>query len=238
MTPLYLEHGKIKTIHRVGEVKAGGRYSFYVGFAETEVVDSPSFDAVYNALLNTTGRHKFGDLVLDVELVSLESIDVLQQGRETVTGLKSTGKIRVVFASPTLLRDPFRAGKHKSLIPTPLNIFSTPLYVNLYLSGELSQRVYLTRLIILHRLLNEPHSVHKTTRVVKIRYDASKNPIPTLIGYVNLYLNSSYYDHYTRRNINVDAMLEETLATMLALGTGTSRATGFGHVTVTPTSGT
>ncbi|MEM1606480.1 MAG: hypothetical protein QXW41_09570 [Fervidicoccaceae archaeon] len=68
-----------------------------------------------------------------------------------------TGKIRVVFASPTLLRDPFRAGKYKSLTPSPMNIFSTPVYVNLYAEGRLRWGLLVKTLLVIHRLLSEPY---------------------------------------------------------------------------------
>ncbi|MEM1829681.1 MAG: hypothetical protein QXV79_03475, partial [Thermofilaceae archaeon] len=62
-------------------------------------------------------------------------------------------------------------------------------------------------------------------------------PIPALIGYVNLYLNKHYQDHYTAKGIDTKTLLKETFATTLTLGTGTSRATGFGHTTITTSSG-
>ncbi|MEM0239687.1 MAG: hypothetical protein QXT00_08700, partial [Ignisphaera sp.] len=64
-----------------------------------------------------------------------------------------------------------------------------------------------------------------------------KKPIPALIGYINLYLNKHYQDLYTAKGTNTQTLLEETLATTLTLGIGTSRATGFGHIIITiPTS--
>ncbi|MEM1831177.1 MAG: hypothetical protein QXJ97_06560 [Desulfurococcaceae archaeon] len=59
-----------------------------------------------------------------------------------------------------------------------------------------------------------------------------------VIGYVNLYLNKHYLDLYTAKSVDTEALLEETFATALTLGIGTSRATGFGHTKITtPTSG-
>lgn len=238
VTPLYVESGKVRCVHSLNSVNGRGRYTFYVGFIESEIADSPSFDSIYNAVLDISGRHRFKDRILDVELLSVELVNVNDNARIIVSSLAKTGKLRVVFASPTLLRDPLRAGKHKSLTPTPMNIFSTPVYVNLYLSGRLRQKSFIRTLVMLHRLLNEPYSIHRTAKVVKIRYDGGKNPIPALIGYVNLFLNRGYYEQYTARGINIESLLQETLATMLAIGTGTSRATGFGHIALATTSGT
>lgn len=237
VTPLYVESSKVRCVHYFGDVTGNIRYAFYVGFIEADNYDSPRFDDVYRALVNVNGRHRFRDSHLDVELLSVESIDVNRASERVVSDLLRTGKVRVVFASPTLLRDPFRRGKHKSLVPTPMNIFSTPVYVNLYLSGRLRQRLFIKALLVLHRLLNEPHSAFRTTRIIKVKYDDGKNPIPALIGYVNLYLNRSYHEHYATKGLSVESLLRETLTTMLTVGTGTSRATGFGHITFTTPSG-
>lgn len=232
ITPLYVELGKVRCIHSLSGIDDGGRFTFYVGFIESETTDSPSFNDIYNAVLNITGRHRFRDKVLNIELLSIESVDVNSNVKDIVSGLIKNGKLKVIFASPTLLKDPFRVSKHKSLTPTPINIFSTPVYINLYLSGRLKQKPFIRTLIILHRLLNEPYSIHRTVKVIKIKYDEDKNPIPALIGYVNLFFNKEYYEQYTSRGINIEKLLQETLSTMLTLGTGTSRATGFGHVAI------
>lgn len=243
VTSLYVERverGKlhVKCIHSLKNLNGFSRFSFYVGFVETATAVSPTVDEVYSALLNLSGHHRFGANVFDVELVSVESIDVVKEAKKAVQDLARLGKMRVVFSSPTLLRDPFRVGKHKSLTPTPMNIFSTPVYVNLYLMGRLRWRLLIRMLVALHRLLNEPYSIHETTKVIQIRYSEDKKPIPALIGYVNLYLNKHYLDLYAAKGVGIEALLEETFATTLALGTGTSRATGFGHTIISiPTSG-
>ncbi|MEM3964275.1 MAG: CRISPR system precrRNA processing endoribonuclease RAMP protein Cas6 [Thermofilaceae archaeon] len=243
ITPLYIEkvengNSRTKCIHSLRYVNGSSRYSFYVGFIETATAVSPTFDDVYDAIINLSGRRRFGANVFDVELISAESVDVVREAKKAVSDLTRFGKIRVVFASPTLLRDPFRIGKHKSLTPTPMNVFSTPVYVNLYLTGKLKQKHLIRTLIILHRLLNEPYSIHKTIKVIRLKYEKDKNPIPALIGYINLYLNKHYLDLYTTTGIDTEALLEETFATALTLGIGTSRATGFGHTKITtPTSG-
>ncbi|MEM1696122.1 MAG: CRISPR system precrRNA processing endoribonuclease RAMP protein Cas6 [Desulfurococcaceae archaeon] len=242
VSPLYVEKVedgrlRVKCLHTVEHALSFNRHVFYVGFAETETGVSPSLDDVYEALLNLSGRHRFASWFFNAELVSAELVDVEKEADKAVEHLVKSGKIRVVFASPTLLRDPFRAGKYKSLVPTVMNIFSTPVYVNLYTEGRLSWRNYVKTLLVIHRLLSEPYSVHSTTRVVHVKYEENKKPTPALIGYVNLYLNKHYHDHYTTRGVNPQHLLREAFATMLTLGTGTSRATGFGHTTITSPSG-
>ncbi|MEM0368929.1 MAG: CRISPR system precrRNA processing endoribonuclease RAMP protein Cas6 [Desulfurococcaceae archaeon] len=243
VTPLYVEkfvNGKIrlKCIHTFRNKVFFNKFSFYVGFIDIDAKNSPSIDNVYNALLNISGRHRFTTRVFDVELVSAESIDVEEEAIRAVESLMEIGKIRLVFSSPTLLRDPFRSGKYKSLTPTPINIFSTPVYVNLYITRKLNQKLFIKTLVVIHRLLSEPYSIHRTTKIVHVKYEEGKNPIPTLIGYVNLYFNKHYQNQYTAKGIDTKTLLKETFATTLTLGTGTSRATGFGHITITTPSGT
>ncbi|MEM1867586.1 MAG: hypothetical protein QW794_03370 [Thermosphaera sp.] len=51
-------------------------------------------------------------------------------------------------------------------------------------------------------------------------------------------LNKYYLDLYIAKGVDIGTLQEETLAATLALGIGTSRATGFGHTKITtPTSG-
>ncbi|MEM1703191.1 MAG: CRISPR system precrRNA processing endoribonuclease RAMP protein Cas6 [Zestosphaera sp.] len=241
VTPLYIEKfekGKprIRCIHSFREGKGFTRFIFYVGFVKSDAVTSPTMDAVYSALLNLSNRHRFGDRFFDVDLVSVESIDVNREAEKAVEALMISGKIKLVFSSPTLLRDPFRTGKHKSLTPTPMNIFSTPVYINLYITGKLRQSTFIKTLITIHKLLSEPHSIHNTVKVIQVKYEEDKNPIPALIGYINLYLNRHYQDQYTAKGIDTKTLLKETFTTILALGTGTSRAIGFGHTIITPPS--
>ena len=249
VTPLYEDNGggrvrcvyssaSVDTINSrllsVEKVKVNGVYRFYVGFVETRQsgVGGADFDLVYNSLLNVSGRHRFGGYVFDSELVSVRVEDVYGLVHEIIGRLgKSLEKLRIVFASPTLLRDPLRSSKHKSLVPTPMNIFSTPIYTYLYLMGRLKPKTFYRSIIMMHRLFNEPYSLYSTTRIRWVVYEEGKKPIPALTGYVNLHLNKTYYDEYARR-YNIEELLENTLLTLATLGTGTSRATGFGHVNI------
>ncbi|MEM0014072.1 MAG: CRISPR system precrRNA processing endoribonuclease RAMP protein Cas6 [Candidatus Nezhaarchaeales archaeon] len=243
VSPLYVERvidgrKQVKCIYvyRDDSNNEMARYSFYIGLVESNAIYSPTSDDVYQALLNLSGHHRFKAQVLDIELISVEEIDVVRDIKKVVSDLSRLKKMKIVFSSPTLLRDPLRRGKHKSLTPTPINIFSTPVYINLYLTGALRWKSFIRTLIILHRLLNEPYSTHKTTKITWVRYSKDKNPIPTLTGYVNLFLNEYYYNQHAK-HINIGSLLEETLSTILTLGTGTSRATGFGHITLATPSG-
>ena len=182
--------------------------------------------------INFNGLHRFRRHNVKVDLVSIDIIDVYAYIRNLVKELlRSKGKIRVIFSSPTLLRDPLRTSKQKSLIPTSMNIFSTPVYITSYLSGGLKRKTIIKTLVLLHRLLNEPYSIYNTVNIKWVVYDKSKQPIPTITGYVNLHLNETYYENYGKK-YNIEELLEEIFTITSTLGTGTSRAAGFGHTIV------
>ncbi len=252
ITPLYREEGeRVRCLysHAVEDYRGhsgggwrvekvvleNGLYRFYTGFVEGDAPGTLRFEDVYNTLLNISGTHRFSEHVIKAELASISVVDVASLARSAVRELvEGSGRVRIVFASPTLLRDPLRTSKHKSLVPTPLNIFSTPVYILHHLSGKGLERGRVVKtLLALHRLLNEPHSYLKTVMRKWIVYEKHKNPIPALIGYVNLHLNETYFEQYSKIS-NIEEMLEKTLTITTALGTGTSRATGFGHVTIEP----
>ena len=259
ITPLYEDNGggrvrcvyssaKVDTLNGrvlgVERVRVDGVYRFYVGFVEIDGGGvkqlkkterdgvGVGFDLVYNALLNIGGRHVFKGCVFDVELISIQVEDVYKVVHGVIEGLeKGLDKLKIVFASPTLLRDPLRSSKHKSLVPTPMNIFSTPVYIYLYLVGRLKSKTFYRLLVMMHKIFSEPYSLYSTTRIKWVVYGEDKKPIPALTGYVNLHVNRSYYDEYARR-YNMEELLENILSTLATLGTGTSRATGFGHISI------
>jgi len=245
VTPLYKINGKTKCLYSYASINVknevvkkhrimleNGEYKFYIGFIEDEIKGSVKFDTIYNTLLNINGLHKFKKYSIKVDVTSIDVVDVHVHVKNIVENfLRSKGKIRIIFSSPTLLRDPLRTSKQKSLIPTPMNIFSTPVYITSYLTGKLRKRSIMKTLILLHRLLNEPYSIYNTVKVKWVIYDETKQPIPTLVGYVNLHLNETYYENYSKK-YNIRELLEETLTIISTLGTGTSRATGFGHIII------
>jgi len=204
-------------------VKLNGLYSFYIGFSD-KVVD---YDKFLNAFTSLEDCFIFMDQRVCVSLTELEYRDPRIVSRTASAKALRDKKLKIVFASPTMLKDPFRHGKYKSLVPTVLNIFSTPLYIMLYSSGTLSFRRFRRQLMILHKIFNEPYS---TLSTVKLRWVAyRKKPEPTIIGYTNLRINDEYLDYYGRF-MNMEEYLAETLAYMTTLGIGVGRATGFGHI--------
>jgi len=243
ITPLYeISNGKIKCLYsyaivdmknrivkKYKTILRSGVYRFYIGFIEDDVNGAVNFDAIYNTLLNISGLHRFRRHNVKIDLVSIDIINIYTHIRNLVKELlRSKGKLRIIFSSPTLLRDPLRMNKQKSLIPTPMNIFSTPVYITSYLLGELKRKTIIETLVLLHRLLNEPYSIYNTVSIKWVIYDKSKQPIPTITGYVNLHLNETYYESYSKK-LNIEELLEKIFTITSTLGTGTSRAAGFGH---------
>jgi hypothetical protein len=248
ITPLYQINGeKIECIYSrvvsnkndvpiVNPVKINGLYRFYIGFLDGGLEGSLSYDLTFKTLTNISGKIFFKKHLFNIELISVREIDVEKISREVVRNLLKNEIMKIIFSSPTLLKDPFREGKHKSLIPTPMNIFSVPASIYLYVYGRYSKKNLLQILKIFHRVINETHSLMRseidkgTIKKVFVQYEEKKNPIPSIIGYANYRLNRKYLEHYQKK-IEIEKLLEDTMTIMLTLGTGTSRATGFGHIT-------
>jgi len=249
VTPLYQSNnGKVRCLYSYAVENSGGGwriervllnpgvYRFYIGFVEASSLSTLSFDEVYSTILNISGVHEFMNYTVKAEVSSITLVDVASRAKSIVKRLvKNSEKLRVVFSSPTLLKDPVRdlieSSEHKSFVPTPMNIFSTPVYILRYLGGLAAGSTKET-LEALHRIINETHSYLGTVERRWIVYEKGKNPIPTLIGYVNLRLNRKYYEYYNKI-CNVDKLLESAFTAISSLGTGTSRASGFGHVELT-----
>jgi CRISPR/Cas system endoribonuclease Cas6 (RAMP superfamily) len=245
ITPLYeLNGGKVRCLYssvefdnnhkvkRLSKVSINGIYNFYIGFADGLSYSYLNFDDVYNTLLNISGTHKFSNYDFAVELVSVNVINVEEIASNVTHNLFKKNIMRVIFSSPTMFRDPFRNHKYKSLVPTPLNVFSTPLYIYLTLTGKLSRKNYFKTLIKIHKLLNETHVIMYKRNYgtsIEIRYvcyDDNKI-LPAVIGYANYRLNNMVKDEQVS---NMERIIYELVRLMTSLGTGTSRASGFGHV--------
>ncbi|MEM1831605.1 MAG: CRISPR system precrRNA processing endoribonuclease RAMP protein Cas6, partial [Desulfurococcaceae archaeon] len=117
------------------------------------------------------------------------------------------------------------------LLPSPFNVFATPVYTILFSKGLCSVRRLRTELLRLHRLFNETYSALGGVRVRWVYY--GRRPEPALIGYVNYRVNYEYLD-FLKQGLNVEEWLGEVFAYTLALGVGAGRATGFGHVELKP----
>jgi len=220
----YADYDQIRgVVRKIHSVRISGRYRFYIGFIDSVDGLEKKFSISLN---NIGGKHMFQGHIFDVDLVTIRVIDVDRIAERVFDSAVRSGKMKVVFSSPTLLRDPFRSQKHKSLMPTAMNIFSTPLYIYMKLSGK-SRKEYLRTLIAIHRTFSEAHSIYNTVHKKWIIYRDIDKPIPTITGYINLYINTELVKRY-----NIEQTLIQTITTITTLGTGTSRATGFGHITL------
>ncbi|WP_440059479.1 hypothetical protein ACSU1N_06740 [Thermogladius sp. 4427co] len=204
-----------------------GNYSFYFGFS-TSVV---SLERVVEALSSLGGRVEYGGRSIALSVNSIEVVDPLAKSRRLLADVEEKGGLKIVFASPTQLRDPLRRSRFKSMVPTPFNVFSTPTFLYLVSKGLFKVRKFLGLLTVIHRSFNETIAYSKTARIVWVKY--GKKPEPALAGYVKYALNKQYYEYY-RSKIGFTEVLEEILAYLITLGTGTGRAAGFGHVIVEP----
>jgi hypothetical protein len=248
ITPLYKINGeKIECIYSrvvtnkngipvVNPVRINGLYRFYIGLLDGDLEGSLSYDLAFKTLTNISGGIFFKNHMFKVELISMREIDVEKISKEVVRNLLKNSMIKIIFSSPTLLKDPFREGKHKSLIPTPMNVFSVPTSIYLYAYGRYSKKNLLQILKILHRVINETHSLigdginRGTIEKVFVQYEEKKKPIPSIIGYANYRINQRHLEQYQKK-IDIEKLLKDIITIMLTLGTGTSRATGFGHIT-------
>ncbi|MCX8199830.1 MAG: CRISPR system precrRNA processing endoribonuclease RAMP protein Cas6 [Sulfolobales archaeon] len=217
----------IKCSKPITPIELNGSYDFYMGFTDSVL----SLVKAIEALSSIDECFEFMKQEVCVTVQEVEYIDARALAREIVNRVIEVGRVKVVFASPTMLRDPLRRSKYKSFSPTPFNVFSTPTYILQYISGGYSPRRLRLHLTILHRLLNETYSITGTTRVKWILY--GRSPEPTLVGYVNYHLNKDYVEQYSRV-LSINEYLTEVFAASIALGVGVGRTAGFGHVFIEP----
>jgi len=246
ITPLYRRvNGGVECIYSYAECKSrrglvkcsgppvtvelSGDYYFYIGLHESVV---RSVDVI-SALLNYAECFEFIKQKVCVEVRELDLTSPEITSREIASRVLSARGVKVVFSSPVMLRDPLKTmRRQKTLLPTPIAVFATPVYAKLYATGGYRRGVFRRELLRIHRLLNETYSVLRSVRVKWIYY--SDKPIPALTGYVNYRLDENYLNHLESHGVNVAEWLGEIFAFTLTLGVGAGRAAGFGHVELRP----
>jgi hypothetical protein len=222
ITPLYTtEEGKIRTLTYVSRV-GSGVYHFYLGAVEEEL----DMYAAISTLESTPEKIEFNRAVYHVRRVEVKVENLEERIAEVMSAIQRAKKVKVVLASPTVLRDPLVSSKHKTLVPSVFNLFSTPIYIKLYLSGRLRRRTLIKTLLRLHRALTVPPTFWQTLRKIDLQYEPGRK-VPALIGYLNLHYNPENDPDNTALDT-----LRKTLPYMLALGTGVGRAAGLGHTTI------
>lgn len=210
-------------------VELNGNYYFYIGLYESLV---KSIDVV-SALLNYSECFEFIKQKICVEVRELEVIDAHILGSEIANKVLSSRGVKVVFSSPTLLRDPLKTiRKQKTLLPTPLVVFATAIYTKLHATGSYKKGTFRRELLRIHRLFNETYSTLNSVRIKWVYY--SDKPVPALTGYVNYRVDENYLNYLQSHGVNVREWLREIFAYTLTLGIGAGRAAGFGHVELKP----
>lgn len=206
-------------------VELSGDYYFYIGLYESVArgVD------IISALLNYAECFEFIKQNVCVEVRGLDFTNPTTLGREIASRVLSARGVKVVFSSPVMLRDPLKTTRRqKTVLPTPLAVFATPIYVRLHATGSYRRGVFRRELLRIHRLFNETYSVLKSVRVKWIYY--SEKSIPALVGYVNYRVDENYLNYLQSHGVNVEEWLGEIFAYASTLGIGAGRAAGFGHV--------
>ncbi|MGC8982220.1 MAG: hypothetical protein ACP5KA_00465 [Desulfurococcaceae archaeon] len=251
ITPLYVfnrETGKVKCIYsyieckskniikcreevasaRPTRVELNGVYYFYVG-VHSSIIDESKIIAGLQEMpkcIDFMGQRTC------FELYEIEYQDPHLAASEAASRVLSSNGLKVVFSSPAMLRDPLRPRRRvKTFLPTPINVFATPVYAMLYAKGKYARKNLMGQLLRLHRFFNETYSALGGLRVRWVYY--SKKPEPALVGYVNYRIDEEYRDHLSSR-ISVQDWLREVFAYTMTLGVGAGRAAGFGHVLLKP----
>lgn len=130
--------------------------------------------------------------------------------------------IKVEFRTPILLLDPFKKSRKRRFLPTPANVFS-------YNIGDLLRlernQEYFNTVILIEAILNETYNVLKTAKPVKYVYENKE--LPGLTGYVKYIIDWDLVN-----TTNSKLLLENILIHASIMGIGSSRANGFGYVTI------
>ena len=222
ITPLYIERdGKTRTATYTDKLETG-YYSFYLGSLEEELDPYRAMAA----LEATPETITFGKAAYRLARITIETIDPAQRAEHALQRLQREGRMKLILASPTVLRDPLVSTKYKTLVPSIMNLFSVPVYVRLYLLGQLRRSRLLRLLLKLHRALTVPPTLWETLRKLDLHYEPGRR-VPTLIGYLNI-----HYNPENDPNDEALQILNEILPLTLALGTGVGRAAGLGHITI------
>ncbi len=193
----------------------GQEAMFYIGFTEDVA------HQVMDALSNLDGVELFNVkwvlVEYGIECYKLPSKDIPVRYR-----LDNIEAVKVEFRTPTLLLDPYKKTRYRRFLPLPGIVFS-------YNIGDLLRmersRDYIETVDLVNALLNETYSALETTKTVMYIYEGKR--LPGITGYVKYMIDWSLVD-----KLDAKLFLENLLLHTKIMGVGTSRANGFGHVTI------
>lgn len=198
-------------------VCAGDVVEFWIGFSEDIA------PTILGALEDMDGVEAFNTkwflLELEVESYRLpaRSDDIPSTYR-----LDNADAIKIEFRTPALLLDPYKKSRFKRFLPVPGNVFS-------YNIGELLRiqrnKDYIEVVNLVNALLNETYNILETVKPVKYVYGGKE--LPGIIGYAKYMI-----DWELLTETKAKELLENLLLHSAIMGIGTSRASGFGYITV------
>lgn len=198
-------------------VEPGEKLYFHIGF--TEDVEPMVLEAVYGLNgVETAGIKWF------LEEVELHSYELPAPSDKIPEEYRISGKhgVKIEFRTPVLLIDPYKKSRYKRFLPTPGNVFA-------YNIGDLLRlergRDYINTVILVETVLNETYKVLETAKPVRYVYEGKE--LPGITGYVNYVFDWDFI-----KEKEIETFLENLLLHASIMGIGSSRASGFGHVTI------
>ncbi|RLE77837.1 MAG: hypothetical protein DRJ52_11005 [Thermoprotei archaeon] len=222
-------------------IKANKNYVFYIGSSVALL------DTILSALLNL-GTVVFGQEIVEISDVdyTVNYIDVDKESEKIKNKLEeicdkkeeSTSKLKIVFESPTVLKDPLvirRKKKKKILLPLPEAILSTPLLMTLVQRGLYKKTLFLRLSRYIKSIFDIPYTALKTVNLTWYVYN--NKPLPALIGYIAYFIDCSILNHAQARinikyRLNLLNLLSEAIVLAQVYGVGNGRAAGFGHISI------
>lgn len=196
-------------------------FYFYIGF-NAHLYERDVFKALMSLPVEIPVRERrVAFNIGGYELVRSLDLSNYRNVRKNVQNWTCAKSIKVVFKTPTLIRDPYTAGRRRFL-PLAGWLFSINA-LDLF-GGRTARRIIKG----LNYLLRESYTALETVRITHYIYEGK--PKPALIGYIKYFLD-------TMRLTPSKAIALEKLPLIMEhaqiLGAGTGRAAGFGHIEIT-----
>jgi len=212
-------------------IEAGKKYFFYVGTSMNLL------NEILTGLSNASEFNFGRDVVSIGELgYEISYVDVNREAERATSFLVGEGpQIKVVFESPTILKDPLaimRWKKKKLLLPLPEAVLSIPVFMVLYDSGKVRTSIILKCMRYIKSSLDIPYTTLKTVRLVWYVYD--NKVLPAMIGYAKYFVDGDILQRVqtslkTKYSLSFAEILSKALVLAQVYGVGDGRATGFGH---------
>ncbi len=199
------------------QAKPGVRYYFEIGFSEDVLT------IVNDTILNIDGV-KLLDAkwyLVEVEF-EIHKLPVKEEGFLNKYSIEGKKSVKIEFRTPALLLDPYKKTRVKRFLPLPGIVFS-------YNIGELLRlgrgKEYFGSIILVNSILNETYHILNTVKPILYVYEGKE--LPGLTGFAKYMI-----DHELVKATDSKLFLENILLHASIMGVGTSRANGFGNVTI------